>query len=96
MDQETRDALELTKEELLAKRDAAEPGVVAKRPRDLNQRAKAIVDQAMARDAARDAATVRFRVVASSTVADTVTKCDEAFTSGPILERVSQVEYRVG
>ncbi len=49
MDEETRAALDLTGEELRAMRDAGEPGVVAKRPRDLNQRAKFIVDKAVAR-----------------------------------------------
>lgn len=49
MDEETRAALDLTKDELRAMRDAAEPGVVAKRPkrpRDLNQRATDIVREA--------------------------------------------------
>ena len=43
MDEETTAALNLTGEDLRAMRDAAEPGVVAKRPRDLNQRAASIV-----------------------------------------------------
>ena len=49
MDRETRAALGLTKDELRAMRDAAEPGVVAKRPkrpRDLNRLAASIVQDA--------------------------------------------------
>lgn len=47
MDDETQTALQLTKSDLLAMRDAGEPGVVAKRPRDLNRLAKAIVGEAV-------------------------------------------------
>lgn len=48
MDEETRSALSLTGEQLRAMRAAGEPGTVAKRPRDLNQVASAIVGDATA------------------------------------------------
>lgn len=37
MDEETRAALNLTKEQLRAMRDAAEPAVVARSPRNVNE-----------------------------------------------------------
>ena len=46
MDEETQAALELTKEELLAMREAGMPGRVARRPRDLNQLAASVVADA--------------------------------------------------
>ncbi len=50
MDDETRRALDLTPEQLCAMRDAAEPGVVAKRrgrPRDLNQLTAPVIADAI-------------------------------------------------
>ena len=49
MDEEAQAALDLTLDELRAMRDAAEPGVVAKRPkrpRDLKQPAAPVVEEA--------------------------------------------------
>lgn len=47
MDNETRAALELTKEDLVAMRARGAPDRVATRPRDLNQLASSIVDEAV-------------------------------------------------
>ncbi len=80
-------------------RDAAKPGVVANRPRDLNQRAKSIVDRAGAGSEGRQE--VRLRVVASGTAATTEEVRDSAHPT-VIAERVederlvSAAEYRVG
>lgn len=45
MDNETRDALELTRDDLLAMRAEGMPASVAKRPRDRKQLAKSRVDE---------------------------------------------------
>lgn len=97
MDDETQAALDLTDDQLRAMRDAAEPAVVAKRPRDLNQRARSIVDQAISRFEERQ--TVRVRVVASGTSASTEVHQPEG--GAALLERVEDdtvtaVAYRVG
>lgn len=57
-----------------------------KGPRDLNQRAKSILDRAVARFEDRHA--VRVRVVGSDTVATTTTEKGTTDAAGPLLDRV--------
>lgn len=50
MDEETSAALNLSGDQLRSMREAGQPGVVAKRPRDVNQMAASIVSDSTERD----------------------------------------------
>lgn len=98
MDDETRAALDLTDDQLRSMRDAAEPGVVAKRSRDLNQRAKSTVDRAVTLEERQG---VRLRAVASGTTATTTTEVHDSVAGTLLVDRVedepvSASAYRVG
>jgi hypothetical protein len=82
MDEETRAALDLNGDQLRSMRDAGQPGVVAKRPRDSNQMAASIVRDSTERDipatvipiSAADFTNVTF----SGVLAGTVVRLDAA------------------
>ncbi len=77
MDKEEAEALELTKDELLARAALGESAKLARKPRDLNQRAAAIVSEATAE-------AVRIRVVTADELGSIVVSGSTFEMSRPI------------
>src|SRR5437879_13867474 len=92
MDKELEEAQKLTKEDLLDKLEKGRPAALGEPPRDLNQRAKSVVDRAVTRSEQREATRTKVRIVASGSSVEPITENSQAPASGPLLDQVIEAE----